>query len=287
MGNTRWGDGATTTVRLDQAITRPAGGWGGDGATYTVLDAPAAAIAAAATPTPATRPGAGECFKVALATCAVVGLGAVLIALGNGAPFLDAVRGACVWAGAAGAGAWAALLVFFIGADLGRSFEVRALARIKVQEIEANKAIELRRLELQAATDRERTAATKDVSIAELEHTGRLREAHARHFELTAGQTTTSEPIEDPLRALVQTLLLDAYKPSSQDADGSGRLIDGIISRDKVMKAGFTKTNYEDAKRKLETSGVLTYGQDKRWRLDRLRFPTPQDGYRAIFGAEW
>jgi hypothetical protein len=233
-----------------------------------------------------SRPGAIECFQIGGATLAIIGAAATFIALGSGAGILDALRAGLIWGGAAGAGAWAALIILFVGADLGRSFEVSQIARLRAMELANAHALELKRLELAHAEALERAAAGQTVALAELEHSGRLREEHARHFALQAGSVTTAEPIADPMRALVQRMLLCAYAPSAWDTDGSGRLVDGVISRDVVMAAGYTKDQYRELKTTFEDSGVLTYERG-RWRLDRVRYPTPQDGYRAIFGAEW
>ena len=281
-----WWQRDDRSIRLDGALSAPVSVWGTPAApSYTVMDAEPLAPAPAAPST--SRPAAGQMFQVGAATFCIVGLGVTFIALGSGAGFIDAVRAGAVWGGSAAIGGWLLLGALFLASDLGRSFEVQAIARVRQAEIEAHRAIEMRRLDLQAVSDRERAVASQTVALAELEHSGRLREEHQRHFELAAGQAVTSEPIADPLRALVQQLLLDAYKPSSQDLDGSGRLVAGIISREKVMAAGFTKAQYEDAKRQLESAGVLTYGTDRRWRLDRVRYPAPQDGYRAVFGENW
>lgn len=143
-------------------------------------------------------------------------------------------------------------------------------ARVRLAEIRAE--YRARQAEIAA---RERTQAESIRSHAQ------LREEADRKLIARAGERREAIALGDPLRDWIVTALVEAY----QHHDKDGFVPAGIISRRKLVEAGFVESQYDLLKMWLEGAGVARYERG-RWRLNVERFHDAEEATKAML-AWW
>lgn len=147
----------------------------------------------------------------------------------------------------------------------------RLAARVRLEEIEARKLVDLHASRMQ-----------RDAELARAEHYGLLLDQHDRQIALKAQGVSGLLPVVDPLEDFLMHCLMDAYREAAPD----GLVPAGIISRARTKAAGYSEGQHAEIVRRLQDSGVARF-ERQRWYLNLDRYPSFERAFEALTGRRW
>jgi len=223
------------------------------------------------------KPPALELFRLGILSGVAFFLAALLITTAAGERLADALRLALKVGGISMGVVWPLLIFIYVSDDVSRTLNAIMAARLRKKEIDAMVRVRLAEIEMQRA-----------VSLANVQIETERREV-ATAALLTANRTPRALLLRTPAEEKLINAVMEAYRLANPTT--------GYLPNHKANPFGRRALGAEyaeitdwlqDPGRRHGVMGappVAVYDEGRRaWRLNLERYPTPHDALRALTG---